>query len=38
MADDLSSGLPDLYRSAAVSVAHGVGGKFADGEHQVGDA
>src|SRR5690242_18786024 len=38
LADDLSSGRPDLHRSAAVRVAQAVGGKFADGEHQVGDA
>src|SRR5437764_11042316 len=38
LADDFFSSPPDLYRSAAVSVAHGISCKFADGEHQVGDA
>jgi hypothetical protein len=32
LTDDLFWGLPDLYRSAADRVAHGVSGEFADGE------
>ena len=38
LADDLFSGPPNLHRSTAVSVAQGVAGEFADGEHQVRDA
>jgi hypothetical protein len=38
LADDLFSGLPNLHHSAAVSVAQGVGGELADGEHQIREA
>src|SRR5438876_6175429 len=38
LADDLLPAPPDLQRAAAVGGAQGVGGKLADGEHQVGDA
>lgn len=37
LADDLEPPVPDLHRSIAAGVAHGIGGELADGDDQVRD-